>query len=33
VMEKAFLTNLAGALGLDAGLVAQIDAGAAAAKS
>jgi uncharacterized membrane protein YebE (DUF533 family) len=31
--EKAFLTNLAGALGLDAGLVAQIDAGAAAAKS
>ena len=31
--EKAFLTNLAVALGLDAGLVAQIDAGAAAAKS
>lgn len=31
--EKAFLTNLAGTLGLDAGLVAQIDAGAAAAKS
>jgi len=31
--EKAFLMNLAGALGLDAGLVAQIDAGAAAAKS
>ncbi|MEQ1782900.1 MAG: DUF533 domain-containing protein [Hyphomonadaceae bacterium] len=27
--EKAFLTNLAVALGLDAGLVAQIDAGAA----
>lgn len=31
--EKAFLMNLADALGLDAGLVAQIDAGAAAAKS
>lgn len=31
--EKAFLTNLAVALGLDAGLVAQIDAGASAAKS
>lgn len=31
--EKAFLTNLAAGLGLDAGLVAQIDAGAAAAKS
>jgi uncharacterized membrane protein YebE (DUF533 family) len=31
--EKAFLTNLAAALGLDAGLVAQIDAGASAAKS
>ncbi len=31
--EKAFLMNLAVALGLDAGLVAQIDAGAAAAKS
>lgn len=31
--EKAFLMNLAVALGLDEGLVAQIDAGAAAAKS
>ena len=31
--EKAFLMNLAVALGLDQGLVAQIDAGAAAAKS
>jgi len=31
--EKAFLMNLAVALGLDAGLVAQIDAGAAAAKA
>ena len=30
--EKAFLMNLAVALGLDEGLVAQIDAGAAAAK-
>ncbi len=30
--EKAFLMNLAVALGLDAGLVAQIDAGASAAK-
>ena len=30
--EKAFLADLASALGLDAGLVAQIDAGAAAAK-
>jgi uncharacterized membrane protein YebE (DUF533 family) len=31
--EKAFLMNLAVALGLDEGLVAQIDAGAAAAKA
>lgn len=31
--EKAFLTNLAAALKLDAGLVAQIDAGASAAKA
>jgi uncharacterized membrane protein YebE (DUF533 family) len=31
--EKAFLTNLAAALNLDAGLVAQIDAGASAAKA
>jgi uncharacterized membrane protein YebE (DUF533 family) len=31
--EKAFLMNLAVALGLEEGLVAQIDAGAAAAKS
>jgi uncharacterized membrane protein YebE (DUF533 family) len=31
--EKAFLMNLAVALGLDEGLVAQIDAGASAAKS
>ena len=31
--EKAFLINLAVALGLDEGLVAQIDAGASAAKS
>ena len=31
--EKAFLMNLAVALGLDEGLVAQIDAGASAAKT
>ena len=31
--EKAFLMNLAVALGLDAGLVAQIDAGASGAKA
>lgn len=33
IKEKAFLMNLAVALGLDAGLVAQIDAGASGAKS
>jgi len=31
--EKAFLMNLAVALGLDEGLVAQIDAGASGAKA
>lgn len=33
IKEKAFLMNLAVALGLDAGLVAQIDAGASGAKA